>query len=239
MRSSLKEEVRWWLHHRGVHLGGASWSVRGKRATMLRHHGIRTMFDVGGNVGQYATEIRRSGFDGDIYSYEPLSGPFRTMVAAAARDPRWHPVQTAVGSSAGQITVHISKATKFSSVLPNAARNTDQSPEAEYVGSEDVAVQRLDDLVAEAKPGAGEIGVKIDVQGFERDVMDGATETLKRARFLEMELTPRQLYEGQMLMMEALARTEDLGFELSTVENIYASSLTGRSWQFNGIFIRP
>jgi hypothetical protein len=54
-----------------------------------------------------------------------------------------------------------------------------------------------------------------------------------------MELTPRTLYDGQMLLLEALTRTEELGFELSAVENIYASAVTGRSWQFNGIFIRP
>lgn len=56
---------------------------------------------------------------------------------------------------------------------------------------------------------------------------------------VEMELTPRAVYEDQMLMGEAMARMGDAGLVLSLTENLFPDPATGRSLQFNGIFVRP
>jgi len=215
---------------------GARWSIRQRRQRMLSHYGIDVLLDVGANIGQYATEVREAGYAGVIHSYEPLSGPFRELAAASRNDPTWHVHQVAVGDSTGDITINISEATKFSSALPIAERTRVESPDAAYVGSELVPLDTIDNLVADVD--ATNVGLKIDVQGFEGAVLDGGEKTLARTRFLEMELSPRPVYDGQMLMLEALERLDRLGFVLSCTENIYPVPNTGRSWQFNGIFIR-
>jgi FkbM family methyltransferase len=224
------------LRRRGIEVSGTRWSIRQRRQRMLSHYGIDVLLDVGANIGQYATEVREAGYTGVIHSYEPLSGPFRELAAASRNDPTWHAHQVAVGDSTGDITINISEATKFSSALPIAERARIESPDAAYVGSELVALDTIDNLAADVD--ATHVGLKVDVQGFEGAVLDGAEKTLARTRFLEMELSPRPVYEGQMLMLEALERLDRLGFVLSCTENIYPVLYTGRSWQFNGIFIR-
>ena len=224
------------LRRLGIEVSGTRWSVRERRQRMLSHYGIDVLLDVGANIGQYATEVRGAGYTGVIHSYEPLSGPFLGLEAASSADPRWHAHRVAVGDSTGSITINISEATKFSSALPIAERAKTESPDAAYVGSENVRLDTIDNLVADVE--ATNLGLKIDVQGFEGSVLDGGATTLARARFLEMELSPRPVYDGQMLMLEALERLDRLGFVLSCTENIYPVPYTGRSWQFNGIFIR-
>jgi FkbM family methyltransferase len=235
-KSWVWEHTKTGLRKRGIEISGSRWSVRQRRHRMLNHYGIDVLLDVGANIGQYATEVRETGYAGVIHSYEPLSGPFRELAAACSRDPLWHAHQVAVGDTTGTITINISEATKFSSALPIAERAKVESPDAAYVGSEQVRLDTLDNLVSDVD--AANLGLKIDVQGFEGSVLDGAEKTLTRTRFLEMELSPRPVYEGQMLMLEAMQRLDALGFVLSCTENIYPVPYTGRSWQFNGIFIR-
>ena len=235
-KSWVWEHTKTTLRKRGIEVSGSRWSIRQRRQRMLSHYGIDVLLDVGANIGQYATEVREAGFPGVIHSYEPLSGPFRELTAACRKDPRWHAHQVAVGDSTGSITINISEATKFSSARPIAERARTESPDAAYVGSEVAALDTIDNLVADVD--ATNLGLKIDVQGFEGSVLDGGEKTLARTRFLEMELSPQPVYEGQMLMLEALQRLDRLGFVLSCTENIYPVPYTGRSWQFNGIFIR-
>lgn len=235
-KSWVWEHTKATLRRRGIEVSGTRWSIRQRRQRMLSHYGIDVLLDVGANAGQYATEVREAGFRGVIHSYEPLSGPFGELAAASSKDPCWHAHQVAVGDTTGRITINISGATKFSSALPITERALTESPDAAYVGNEDVALDTLDNLGADVE--ADNLGLKIDVQGFEGAVLDGGEKTLARTRFLEMELSPRPVYDGQMLMLEALERLDRLGFVLSCTENIYPVPHTGRSWQFNGIFIR-
>jgi FkbM family methyltransferase len=235
-KSWVWEHAKTTLRRRGIEISGSRWSVRQRRQSMLSYYGIDVLLDVGANTGQYATEVRGAGYTGVIHSYEPLSGPFRELEAACSTDAAWHAHRVAVGDRTGSIAINISEATKFSSALPLVERASLESPDAAYVGSEEAPLDTLDNLVADIT--AGNLGLKIDVQGFEGSVLDGGTKTLDRVHFLEMELSPRPVYEGQMLMLEALERLDRLGFVLSCTENIYPVPRTGRAWQFNGIFIR-
>ena len=45
----------------------------------IRHEEIRTVFDVGANVGHYGVELREGGFDGRIVSFEPIAAPFAKL----------------------------------------------------------------------------------------------------------------------------------------------------------------
>ena len=80
--------------------------------------------------------------------------------------------------------------------------------------------------------------LKLDVQGFERDVLAGAGQTLPSVLALETELSMKQLYSGQALWrdMVDLIETHELG--LHAVEEEFVDPRTGETLQLNGLFVR-
>src|SRR5688500_3901893 len=71
-----------------------------RRKRLFDGHEIDLLFDVGANVGQYATEMRDLGYTGWIVSYEPLSSAFRELEPLAARDGKWKTIRAGLGPRA-------------------------------------------------------------------------------------------------------------------------------------------
>ena len=233
---ALKSQVKYALRRVGVEVSSYRWTVAHRRWLLLR--GTELLVDVGANTGQYAREVRRSGWTGRIVSYEPLAEPFAVLQNRARRDPSWDAVKVAVGSETGALVLNVSTDSVFSSALPTLPRGKGVYTGMDTARTESVPVSTLDELL-ETDLGAGRpISVKVDVQGFERDVLLGASRTMSEAQLWEMELTPVPLYDGQMLMGEALERLRNAGLHLAAVENIFGDVASGRSLQFNGLFVR-
>ena len=81
--------------------------------------------------------------------------------------------------------------------------------------------------------------LKIDTQGYERSVLDGATEVVKLARGIQIELSFAALYEGAMKFDEAINRLLAEGFELQMVEPGFRDPVSQQLLQADGIFVRP
>jgi hypothetical protein len=78
----------------------------------------------------------------------------------------------------------------------------------------EVPVRRLDDLTSDVD----EITVlKIDVQGGEAEVIGGAHSTLRRTRFVLLEVTFVSHYEGDSAFCELNTQMEELGFHLANL----------------------
>jgi FkbM family methyltransferase len=230
-----KEWVRSLAWRAGYEIRKRERTIAGRRVRLLHHLDVDLLVDVGANVGQYALQVQRAGYHRRILSLEPLVEPYRELAAAAAARPNWEARRTAVGARSGTATLNISAGSVFSSTLPTLAAARSASSETRTIGQETAPLVTLDELV----DGDGHaVAVKVDVQGSERDVLEGAVRTLERARFVELELSPRPLYQGQMLMDEAISRLESAGFVLALVENAWRVQQSGRSLQFNGVFIR-
>lgn len=209
-----------------------------RRQQLLRAAGVTTLLDIGANSGQYGTTVRHYGYRGQLISFEPLTRPFIELEQRAAPVEAWEVQRLAVGSHVGRIEIRISENDQFSSALPLSRIATDAFPHARLVGSEEVDVVTIDDVIASRGIDPRRAGVKIDVQGFERDVLAGAQESLALIPYLEMELSPRPVYEGQMVLDEALTVTRAAGLTLVLVENLTPTQRTGEALQFDGIFCR-
>jgi FkbM family methyltransferase len=220
----------------GIEVGSARWAVPRRRVQILNHNKIDLVLDVGANFGQYGDELRDCGWHGRILSFEPGSEAFRRLEGRVATDPAWDARRVALGDTPGELTLNISEESRFSSPLPVRDETVRRTSAFRYATSETVPVERLDDILMTVTTDC--FAVKVDVQGFERQGLDGATETLKRADVFEMEMTAHPVYEGQMLVVESMERMADAGLVLSLVENIYVDVTSGRSLQFNGIFVR-
>jgi FkbM family methyltransferase len=206
----------------------------------LESRGIGTVFDVGANSGQFATELRKAAYGGRIVSFEPLSGPFSLLERNASRDAAWDCRQCALGDTDGPISINVAgNAGASSSVLPMLKRHQDAFPPANYVDVEEVPIRRLDSVAPEYLGPAESIFLKIDVQGFERQVLAGGTSLVsERVAGVQLELSFVPLYEGGMLIREALDLTHSLGFTLTELQPGFRDPRDGRLLQADGFFFR-
>ncbi|OBK43400.1 FkbM family methyltransferase [Mycobacterium sp. 1081908.1] len=201
---------------------------------------VDVVLDVGANSGQYAAGLRAAGFEGRMVSFEPLAGPFSVLEGKTQTDPRWECRRCALGDADGTISINVAgNAGESSSVLPMLKSHQDAFPPANYVGTEDVPVHRLDSLAPELLRGSEAVFLKIDVQGFEKQVLAGAESTVRdRCVGMQLELSFLPLYEGGLLIREALDIAYSLGFTLTGLSPCFTDMRNGRTLQADGIFFR-
>jgi FkbM family methyltransferase len=199
--------------------------------------GVDTLIDVGANKGQAARLYRRHGFAGLILSIEPDSAAHGVLTGWAAKYPPWQTERCAVGAEPGSLELHISEESQFNSLRPMTDYTIDNSPHARYVRTERVDVRTLDDIASRFGP-ERVLGLKIDVQGFEEQVLTGGVQTLARARYVDIELCPVPLYDGQIMMIDLMTRMEAEGFSLMAIEDTYSDMRTGQVLSYNGVYAR-
>ncbi len=204
----------------------------------MRDLRIDLVLDVGANDGAFGRELRADGYEGRIVSFEPTSNAFAALAAGCSDDPRWEPVNVALGSDEGRATINLSRNSSSSSLLAIDARHTSSAPEAEYIGTEPVDVARLDSFNEQFCVATASTYLKVDVQGFELEVLRGAPATLAVAKALECELSFLPLYDGQPLFAEMVEWLRTAGFVLAGLEAVHSDPQTGELLQVNGLFVR-
>jgi FkbM family methyltransferase len=216
-------------------------SEAAKMQRLLAYHNIDLVFDVGANIGQYAKLLRELGYSGRIVSFEPLSSAYSQLKAVSKKEPLWEIApQTAIGNQEGEITINIAGNSYSSSALPMLDAHLESAPESAYSGSETVKLSRLDTIAKDyIKSETKSIFLKIDVQGLEKQVIEGATAILPLVKGIKLELSLVPLYEGQVLFKEMIDIIEKLGYELYGIEPGFTAEKTGRMLQMDGIFFKP
>jgi FkbM family methyltransferase len=206
----------------------------------LESHQVDVILDVGANSGQYATGLRDAAFKGRIISFEPLSGPFSILESKASMDPLWDCHRYALGDADRTISINVAgNAGHSSSVLPMLRSHQDAFPPANYIGTEEVPIHRLDSVAPEILQPSDVTFLKIDVQGFEKQVLAGSKSTVNdRCVGMQLELSFLPLYEGGMLIREAFDLVYSLGFTLTGLLPGFTDVHTGRMLQADGIFFR-
>jgi FkbM family methyltransferase len=206
---------------------------------LLRHLHVDLVLDVGANEGQYAESLVQGGYRGQVLSFEPLSRAHASLTARAARYARWavHP-RVAVGDRPGVATIHVAGNSVSSSLLPTLNAHLAAAPESAPVGEEAVDVVRLDDAAGPYLDSARAALLKVDTQGFEWQVLDGAPRVLQAAVAVQLELSLVQLYENQKLWLEYLHRLSALHFDLYFAYPAFTDARTGQTLQWDAMFVR-
>jgi FkbM family methyltransferase len=207
-------------------------------AYALQTRGIRTVLDVGANVGQFGVDLRRARYTGAILSVEPLGSAYGKLQRRAAADPTWTTVRAAVSDAPGTLTMNVSANSVSSSVLPMRGEHTSAAPEARYVATEEVPATTVDEIVAAYALDPASTLLKIDVQGYEKAVLAGGADTLGKFAGVRTELSLTPLYDGQALMGEVMALLDGHGFELWLLERGFTDPQSRRLLQMDGTFFR-
>jgi FkbM family methyltransferase len=209
-----------------------------RRLHLLERHGIDVVFDVGANIGQYALELRQLGYRGRIVSFEPLSQAFAALRRASAGDRAWEVERIGLGDRAGSARLHVAGNSVSSSLLPMLDAHVRSAPASAYVGSEEITVDTLAGASARHLRRDERLFVKIDAQGYEKRILDGAGAALARVVGLQLEMSIVPLYEGETLLASMLAELEARGYTLMSLEPGYGDPESGQLLQVDGIFFR-
>lgn len=200
---------------------------------------IDLVFDIGANEGQFGKYIREHGYTGKIVSFEPLSSARKNLLRCAAVDPTWEVhEQSAVGDEDGEIEIHVAGNSVSSSVLPMLEAHCIAAKGSGYIDAERVPIVRLTSVASRYLEPASNLFVKVDTQGFEWAVLDGARETVQQARGVLCELSLVPLYDGQRLWRDIVDRLDAEGFMLWALQRGFTDPRTGQSLQMDGIFLR-
>jgi FkbM family methyltransferase len=208
--------------------------------SMLKLHKVDLVFDIGANCGQYAAGLRGHGYQGRIISFEPLIASHSRLVEASKDDPQWIAADLiALGPEHGSATMNIAgNNSESSSFLPMLDVCVQAAPEAAYVGTETVSVLPLDDVSPEYVQPDNHVFLKLDVQGFEASVLDGAPITLARAIGIQIEMTFTRLYDGQPTFIQMFERIASSGFVPWGLLPAFSHPKTGQVLQCDGVFFR-
>jgi FkbM family methyltransferase len=206
---------------------------------LLESRGIDTVIDVGANEGQYGRLLRERGYKRTIVSFEPLRDEHERLLAAAEGDRQWFVApRMALGDETKEIEINVAGNSWSSSILPMDERHELAAPQSRYVGVQRVPMRRLDDVQHPAIEAGQSILLKIDTQGFEMPVLQGAPHLLQTISGLQLELSLTQLYEGQVLYLDMIHWLRDRGFDLWNVIPGFVEPASGRLLQLDGVFFR-
>jgi FkbM family methyltransferase len=171
-------------------------------------------------------------------SFEPLPDAFAKLYRRAHKDPLWECKQFALGEKDAQVRINVSGNSVSSSVLPLEPRAERAAPDSAYVGTCQVPMARLDSIATSILTPADRVHLKMDVQGYELEVLQGAAETLPRIMSVEAEMSLVPLYEGQALMADLVNHLGTGGFRLVWIERGFLDPRTGFALQVDGLFLR-
>jgi FkbM family methyltransferase len=203
---------------------------------LLRSAGIDLVLDVGAAGGGYGSMLRDRGHPGRIVSCEPLPESFHRLKGASESDPLWEVRRTAVGAQTGVAQLQVAGNADSSSLLPMLDRHTDAAPHTATVGSIEVEVTTVDELLDDVAQAGDRVLLKLDVQGAESDVLDGTP--LDRITAIHLEHSLVELYDGSVTFDDLHARLRGAGFELVDVSPGFRDPRSSRLLQFDATYLR-
>jgi FkbM family methyltransferase len=211
--------------------------VARKRIDVIRAAGVNVVLDVGAGIGQFVDWLRDEGYEGRIVSFEPVTETFARLQRGASADSSLTCVNLALAERNGEAVVNVAGNLWSSSLLPMTPEHEAAAPASAYVREEDVRLARLDSLDL-LRP-EDRAYLKIDVQGAEAAVLDGAAGVFDQIVAAELELSLVELYEGQELLPALQERMRAQGFALVWLgESIFRDPASDEILAVDGIFVR-
>jgi len=176
--------------------------------------------DVGANRGQFALIARKACPSAKVISFEPLEEPAQTFRKVFSNDSNIVLHLCAIGREKTIALIHVSEDDDSSSLLPVTKMQTDLFPGSIEQTTRQVMVYPLSEVIDPDCIPPDSL-LKIDVQGYELDVLQGCEGVLQRFSHLYIECSFVELYEDQALAHQIIAWLTERGFVLRSIHNIH------------------
>jgi FkbM family methyltransferase len=173
LKSALENVTGYYIHKKSDLPVGVD--LKYDIAHKLKKISLHTIFDVGANTGQTAVKFSQSYPGAKIYSFEPISSTFQKLVENTKKYPAIICKNIAFGDRIERMEVNVfdEKDSELNSLVSTNMNRDTRSP------TETIYVTTIDEFLTQNNiPGIDLL--KIDTEGFEINVLNGATETLRQ-----------------------------------------------------------
>ena len=191
-----------------------------------------TVLDVGAFRGDFARACLAEWPDCRVLSYEPLEPK-----PADTDTDRWTWFPTALGERCDLVTINRNEFVPSSSILPMAQLHQTAYPFTRDTAEAKVGMVTLDEYEHLIDPPAL---LKIDVQGYELQVLKGATLTLTLCQAVVLEVSWEVLYHGAPTPTQLAAMLTAAGYEhAARVDTMYHPKSPKLLLQSDELWVRP
>jgi len=193
------------------------------------------VYDIGAARGIVSSCLSKLKNVHEIHAFEPLPDFFQKLDAQMQENKKVTCHNIALGDKAEILPMYVNNWATSSSFLPTSEKFEREIPEASIIKERlEIEVMRIDDYVAMHSLPIPDL-IKIDVQGFEKKVIEGGVNLFKQCRYCTLEMSFNELYEGSPLFDDMYRFMSDLGFQLiGLTEPMIGKS--GLPLQVDGIF---
>jgi len=210
------------LKNRIANLFGYELIKRKKSPTLISHiselikiHKIDLILDVGANDGQFASLLRQSGYAGEIFSFEPVKYTFSKLALASKNDSLWKVFQFGLGDLCENLEINVSKASDLSSILSANKFGTSEYPNIEVGYKELIKIETLDNFFIENNLAGRSIFLKMDTQGYDLKVFQGAKNSVKNIKVILSEISFIPIYDEMPHWVDVISLYESFNFGVS------------------------
>jgi FkbM family methyltransferase len=203
----------------------------------LQEFGIRTVIDVGANDGGFALLINKILPDAFIYSFEPINSCFIELQKNTSSIKNIKYFNYALGDKEEEKIFYQNEFSPSSSFLQVQQKHVEAFPFTANTKSINVLVEKLDNLNSSINFNK-KVLLKIDVQGFELNVLKGAQNVLKKIDMIFCEISFAELYKDQPAFGEILEYLENYNFKYFGNFEQLADPLSNKILQADAIFIK-
>lgn len=198
----------------------------------------KVIIDGGAYHGKVAGKFLRTFRKASVYAFEPQRESFQILQENAKRNPRLHPIHSAISSSTGEKTFFVSQAPYMSALSPGSTLGLRSYPnQMTMIDKRQVSTITLDEWAARENLTGVEI-IKLDLQGHETEALKGAHGLLKTSVqliFTEVEFGP--IYDKNSFFSDVEKLLKDYGFKLFQLYDLY-TTLEGQLVAGDALFVR-
>lgn len=184
---------------------------------VFKSRNIDCVLDVGANIGQYGKYLREIGYTGYIVSFEPVGSAFDELARSSESDPKWICYNVALGDQAQSKEINVYEGTQFCSFLDISDYAKNVWDDVGAATKEIVKTVRLDDIFTDLKHKTlcRNYYLKLDTQGYDLNVFNGAKESLAHVPAMQSELSLISVYDGMQDPYVSLGEYHKSGFFIS------------------------
>jgi FkbM family methyltransferase len=200
---------------------------------------IGTVLDVGANEGQFVKVARALFPHAPILAFEPNPHLARSLDGLLSASGSGALLPIACGREPGMRPLYLTKFSPSASLLQPTDVRIPDYPTAEIGETIQVKVERLDDVVRASALARSPYLLKLDVQGFELEVLHGATSILQEIAVILCEVNAEDFYTGQAGFEQIYRFLREHGFKLVDIGEPIRARSTGEVLYFDVAFLRP
>jgi FkbM family methyltransferase len=205
--------------------------------TILDSLAVNTLIDIGASVGDFINQMLERNNKLRVIAFEPVPEVYKSLSARYTDYPNFMAYNLALGDKGGEVEFYANDYTYSSSMLPMSDTHKNEFPYTRNASLVNVAISRLDTLI-DASSLITPILVKVDVQGFEKQVIAGGHKLFSNVDYVIIEVSFVELYLGQPLFDEINLQMNQLGFFYNGNVEQLVSRNTGSILQADALYVR-